>query len=158
MRNLWLSQKFATESFRNKEISFLKNLQGNEKKQFTQFTLDFVRSRPLCGYNTTNLDQDGFNDYITFHHYHIGDPNKSKPYNQNLPCWSDCPPCTLFSENLSSSKKSAYVIHYLKNTNHPNDIFVIAYGLKHIPFPKNIDLKEILGTSYEISNFKQMGS
>lgn len=156
MRKLWLSEKFANDSFRNQEISFLKNLHSNEKKQFIQFASNFVRSQPLCGYNTSNLDQDGFHHYITFHHYHIGDPNKSNSYNDNTPCWANCDPCTLFSEHTSSLKKSAYVIHYLKNTNHPNDIFIIAYGLKHMPFPKNIDLKKILGASYEISNFQQM--
>lgn len=163
--SIWLSRNFIEKEERTEEYSLLKKMDQKETELFNTFIADFLQNNPLCGYNAPNYKQDDFHKNITYYHYHLGDPYKSSENrynvtknNVNTLCINKkCSPCLNFSVNLSSTKKSSQVLHYLKNEIYPNDIFIFAYGIKHTqPFPAIQQLKSILGGSYSISNFRQL--
>lgn len=137
MKKVLYSKEFR---YGNSQSEFFKDFNHLNAKQdilLMDFIDAFLDKTPLCGSNKKN-------NYSTpnLFHYHIGYKyyNNPNPFCKHLNCYD-------LVENRNG-QESAGVLYYLRKDS--DTIIILAFGEKHIPFPKeyeptNILIKRALG-------------
>ncbi len=127
-----ISADFRYGTNNNDEFKDLPYLNEEQRQFFTLFVESVANDKPLIGKNKTswqdnqgkNIPETEFYQQHHFWHYH------SRPYKTG-----ETPEC--YTYNLEWNIKgltSSAIIHYQKLSE--QDITLLAYSPKHIPFPK----------------------